>query len=250
VTQEAINPKGAVGTVTSVTSTGGSITVTNGSGPVVNVEMDVLTTKGDLLTQSAAGVFARVPVGTVGKAVVAVGGLPDYNYTRRDLLARGEGLISQNFDRMTSSNTSVLISGTVYYMLVPLYAGEIVTNVLIGVDSAGTLQTLGKVALYSKTGTQLAVSADQGNAWSAATGIYSVAMGTPFTILTTDVYYCAVLSVAGAGPGLSRSANSLSSAIAAPGGVRPCASQSGQADMPGSATFTAGPNFVPWIAVS
>lgn len=168
---------------------------------------------------------------------------------RADLLASAQGLVAQNFDRNTAANSSLNASGTVYYMLVGLYAGQTITNVVIGVDAGGTVMTLGKVGVYTTAGLQVAVSADQTTAWQVA-GMYQTALISPYVVPTTGAYYFAVLSVGATAPSLSRGANSTSSGRVIGTGVRTCASQAGQADLPASATFSDGPGFVPWVGAS
>lgn len=168
--------------------------------------------------------------------------------SRAGLVARAEGLITQNFDRSASANSTALVSGTIIFGLVGLFAGDVVTNVVIGVDGAGSGLTLSKCALYSKTGTRLAVSADQGTAWQS-TGIMVTPMGTPFPVVTTDVYYAAVLAI-GTPPSLSRSANSVSSGTQIGTGLRSVAALGAQSDMPASATVVNGGGLGPWFGIS
>lgn len=116
---------------------------------------------------------------------------------------RGEGLIAQTFPRYAAAAATVLTSGVAVATMVPLRKGQVITNVSIAINNAAVSQTLGKVGLYKKDGTRVAVTASQTTAWES-TGIKTIAFTSPYTVPDTDVYYILVLSVAGTGPGLYR----------------------------------------------
>lgn len=127
----------------------------------------------------------------------------DYNnptYTPAD-----QNLIAWTHDPATIRSTGIAtVSGTVYLMKVKIVnRSTVVTNVIIGVETAGATLTAGQslVGLYDSTGTRLAVSADQAANW-VSTGMKTVALTAPQT-LAVGTYYVAVLSVGTTPPQLS-----------------------------------------------
>lgn len=168
---------------------------------------------------------------------------------REDLMASGQGLIAQNYDRQAAGNTSIMIGGTIYFGLLPLFKDEVVTNVHISVTANGVTSTLAKCGLYDKAGNRLAISADQGTAWDTA-GIKTVPMSTPYTILADDVYFAAVIAQAATLPTLARNANNGNIPGTIGSGARPFGTQAGQTDLINPATIGAASSIGYWFGVS
>lgn len=173
----------------------------------------------------------------------------------QDISLAAQGLISQNLDRQSAGLTSsTMIDGTVYAMLVPLRAGDVVTNIsLILNGPAGADVTASKVGLYSLAGTLLASSADQGTAWQSV-GTKTVALASPYTVPATGGYYAALFAKAtttlpkpfcGAG-----SASQINGA-AIGSGAHPSGIMASQTDLPATATFTFTASLISyWVGIS
>lgn len=174
---------------------------------------------------------------------------------RQEMLTRAQGLIAETVNRNNSFTTAVLISGSVYYVSVPLLAGDVVTNLITMVGTAGVGVTVSKMGLYNaSTGARLAVSADQATAWES-TGIKTVPMVTPYVVPANGVYYAAIIAVAGTVPGFPRLLTTTGTTPATfigaiNGGIQPMAIQTGQTDLPLTATFAATAGQWPWIGVT
>lgn len=104
-----------------------------------------------------------------------------------------------------STNIPIQASGVTNLIGLPLYEGDVVTNLTF--ISGATALTMGSnadghlwFALYDPSGTLLAQTADQGGAatWAANT-VKTLALSAPQTIATTGLYYAALMVNAGTG---------------------------------------------------
>lgn len=160
-----------------------------------------------------------------------------------DILRTAQGIVAENVSRSVPVSVGALVTGTTYFMGLPLRAGTLVSNITIVVTTAGAAVTVSKVGLFSKAGVLLAVSADQGTNWHSL-GNKTIAMVTPYTVPVSDMYYVALLAVfTSTAPQVLRSTNS---AIATQFGV-PIGSgsllfgvQLSQSNMPSPATIVQG----------
>lgn len=170
---------------------------------------------------------------------------------RTQIVRQGRAIITETVDAIAMIGTAITVNGTVYYCAVGLRAGDVVTNLSIFVQTAGTVMTRSRVGLYDIAGNLLAQSADQGASWQAA-GLKTIALTAPFTILTTGLYYVAVIAIGTVQPTLSRGASSLISAPAGIGaGAIPFTGQLAQADLPNPGVIAANViSFVYWICLS
>ncbi|WP_267716801.1 glycosyl hydrolase family 28-related protein [Streptomyces sp. CoH17] len=106
------------------------------------------------------------------------------------------GLITWTHDPATlRSSSNSTTSGTVYLCKVKVSnRATIATNILIGVETAGTGLVAGQcfVGLYSSSGTLLSASADQSTAWATG-GLKTIPLSAPQT-LAVGSYYVAILA--------------------------------------------------------
>lgn len=169
---------------------------------------------------------------------------------REAVLTQAEGLKGQNFSRQSVAQQSIMIDGTAYFMGVALYPSDIITKILIVVSTAGSAVTLSKVGLYDKLGNRLAISADQGTAWQS-TGLKEVSLTSPYTVLTQDAYYIAVVSKASTTlPTLPRNGVVGQLAAAATGGIQPFGTLAGQTDLPTTAAIGTASALAYWVGWS
>ena len=171
----------------------------------------------------------------VGNRVIEIEGSPSTVDDRHEVLLAAEGLIAEVFPRLDIVASSLGIDGTVYYMAVALLAGEVVTNISVIVNTAGVTMTLSKVGLYDSAFTRLALSADQTTAWES-TGVKTIALTSPYTVLTTGLYYVAIVAKGATIPAFSRTGTVALAAVAIGSGARPFAHQTGQTDLPATGT--------------
>jgi hypothetical protein len=172
--------------------------------------------------------------------------------SRAELLATGQGLISQNYDRSIAGGGASSTDGTVFFMALGLRAADVVTKLSIAISSAGGGITTSKVGLYKKDGTRLALSADQGTAWQSS-GVKTISMITPYTVPADDLYYGAIIvkfSVASPTFLMAMQASTAGSVGEAVGsGARAYGIQAGQTDLPSPATIAVGSKAY-WIGAS
>lgn len=173
-------------------------------------------------------------------------------YTRDMLLVRGQGLINQNFPPYAATTAGLMVSQTVYFGLIGLLKGDIITNIHVAVSTTGTTTTNTFVALYNSAGNRLAVSNDLTTALDS-TGMKTLALSSAYTILSDGAYYIAILTVNGTPANcatLVRGTSNNSVMAAVGSGVKVDGTQTGQSTMPSSATISAGTTFGYWMGVS
>lgn len=126
----------------------------------------------------AAGAYTRgaIPLGNLGAA----------------------GTIAETYPReICLESNSGTTSGVAYLCPVTLYAGQVVTNITFwSATTAASGTTSLQYGLYNQRFTMLASSAVQSSyTWNATTAT-TLAMQTPFTVVTTGTYYVCILQVA------------------------------------------------------
>lgn len=153
------------------------------------------------------------------------------------LLTEAQGLKGENFYRGAPGGALQTITAqTVYFSLMGLRAGQVITNIYI-VNGAISTITLSKLGIYSTAGSRLAQSAS--NTTNLAAGINSLALSAAYTVPTTGAYYFALLVDATTpgsflrGGGVIGQPNAIGSNPVLGG------TQTAQADLPASATITA-----------
>jgi hypothetical protein len=109
------------------------------------------------------------------------------------------GSLAETMDRVycPEVNTTFGTTGQIYGQLIWLTAGTIVTNIsFYSATSAAGTPTHYAFGLYDLSRNLLASSADQLTAAWAANTIKTLAMGTPYVVPTTGLYYVAISVVA------------------------------------------------------
>jgi hypothetical protein len=158
----------------------------------------------------------------------------------------------ETFTRAETGLIQTLTGGTIYFVAIPLLAGDVATNMSITFPIAGTAMTLSKVGLYDSSGNRLAISADQGAAWAVA-GTYTVPFITPYRAGAAGLYYLAVVANGGVLPNIAR-LNTLTTAtlqaVAIGSGALPMGTLTGQTDLPATAAITAGIPIGYWAGLS
>jgi hypothetical protein len=120
-------------------------------------------------------------------------------------LYNGNIAYREPFPRWTAASNLTISSGVGNYIGIPLYAGDVVTN--LSFLSGATALTMGSnadghlwFALYDTGLSLLSQSADQGGAatWTGNT-VKTLALSSPVTVTGTGLYYAAVMVNAGTG---------------------------------------------------
>lgn len=207
-----------------------------------NHTMDGLTVRGGLALANNNGQIASVEYDRFA------------SMARVAVLQRGQGFLAETSPRGAGAfSSTIAITQVLYGMPVGLLAGDIVSNLSIAIQVAGNTVTLAKLGLYSKIGTLLASSAESGASF-ASTGMKTLAMTTPYTVVTDDLYYTAFLAVSAVTmPTPIRTAgNAIASNNAGVGSGFPFqVVQTAQTDLPATATLvTSGSGISYWIGVS
>lgn len=112
-----------------------------------------------------------------------------------------QGFLAQAFDRaLCSAVTGADGSGTLCGTLVSLKAGMVVTGAVCAVQAAAVTGTHGYLALYSKAGVRLAMSADTPALFQSG-GLRSAAFTAPYTVVADDGFFvCYLTTWSGSGP--------------------------------------------------
>lgn len=204
------------------------------------------------------GLVAPVAVSNLapGTATTFLGGtVPSYLSPRDQLLLDALGLVAQSFGDGVPNSSVTPGSNGMRFAGVPLMAGQTVTNLTVGVATAGASMTHAQLALYDRDGaTLLAQSADSPATFQGA-GLKTLPMSAAFPVVTSGLYYAAYVgSFTGSGPALScisllTTANALA-AIGA-GQIRGGFGTGNAGLAPNPAAITAaGANSLLWVAVS
>jgi hypothetical protein len=112
----------------------------------------------------------------------AVYGVDNYGITN----SKAETM-DRNF--CTEIDTAPAVTGVVCLGAIWLTAGTVVSNISVMPSATPTAPTHGFLALYNKMGTLLATGPDTtSDAWTVNV-LKTSAMGTPYTVTVTDLYY-------------------------------------------------------------
>lgn len=131
----------------------------------------------------------------------AQGGEYTYGTLITDMYGAGYGItgtLSETINRnLAGANLSALTSGTLFLQAIYLRAGMLVSNISFcsGGTAAGT-PTNRFHALYDGSRNLLAQSANQTTTAWAANTVQTLAMGTPYRVQTSGIYYLGLLVTA------------------------------------------------------
>lgn len=105
------------------------------------------------------------------------------------------GLLGWAFDPVIVTGTQILISGSIYWIKIPVRKAVTITNVRYTIATAGATLTAGQnlIGLYDATGTRLGVSADLSADWVGAVGTRETPLGAPVAV-AAGFYYAAMMS--------------------------------------------------------
>lgn len=104
-------------------------------------------------------------------------------------------LLTWTMDPAFTQAGTILTSGVLYLARIKLPENSTVTNLIASVTTGGATLTSGQNfgALYTSTGTRIAITADQSASWTGA-GAKTMALASgPYT-LTAGTYYAALLA--------------------------------------------------------
>lgn len=120
--------------------------------------------------------------------------------TRAEAHIRARGFLSENFQVNQGNATGgAATDGTVFCALVGVKPGDVINNLHIAVETAGTGSgcTLAQLALYDRAGARLAVTADSAGdrTKTESAGIKTFALTAPYTVTSnTDGLYVAFVN--------------------------------------------------------
>jgi hypothetical protein len=164
---------------------------------------------------------------------------------RTQLGVTARGLTAETFPLYVNASGQVPATQTVYYTLIGLRAGDVITNIAVSVNTAasGTAPTSIFVGLYDSAGNRVALSANlKDDAKFTSTGQKAFALTAAYTVPSDGGYYCAFLidgTFASTNVQLHRCGSNTVASAALAGGVAPHGAQTGQTSLPSSATLSA-----------
>jgi hypothetical protein len=146
------------------------------------VQSSTATAKGDLLVATAAGVLARLGVGSDGQALTAdaasAGGVKwaavsGGGSSGQDNIfpLSGYGLLVASGDPNEFQDVSGISGNTIFAARCWVPAGVAINKLCVAVHTGGTYATSAtpnQIALYDDTGTQVAITADDNTLWATA----------------------------------------------------------------------------------
>lgn len=150
-----------------------------------------------------------------------------------------QGMVAQTFDRVAVDGFTALSDQRLYLTLIPLRAGQVLTNAVIIITVAGGTLTLGKIGIYDSAFNLVAETANQTTEWET-TGTISTALTTPYTVPSTGGYYAAIVSSGTTRPTVAHGKASATTAEAVGSGLKPHGIQGSQTDLPDDASISGG----------
>jgi hypothetical protein len=169
-------------------------------------------------------------------------------------VAIARGLLAEPYPLAQVNAGRTLATQAALGVLVPVQFGTIVSGVAVCIQTAaaGTLPTGVFVALTDLTGVQLAVSADvKALANWNATGIFSFAFTTPWTVTQDGAVYAAILKNGVYGstePQIATMTAVVGSGQKLGANAAGAVTQTGQATFPTPSVWTANDSY-PWLAL-
>lgn len=202
-----------------------------------------------------AAAFGQIPTAGTGSTNYTVGNdtrlLQIYN-----MGPQMQGFLAWNYDceECTATGAGANVSGTIYLHKIYFAQGQTISNLAVGVQTAGSTLTAGQnlIGIYNSSGTRVAQSADQSGSWTS-TGFKSIAMTASYTVNTAGYHYIAILAVGTTPPAFYQNANAPSALFngnTAAGTFRHCTGGTGQTSLPASITLgsTTSSAFNSWAA--
>lgn len=171
--------------------------------------------------------------------------------TPEQVKAEAQGILGQSFSRTSGVAGTILSTGVVYAMAIPLWEGDQVAGLATSLTVAGTGQTRVELGLYDANAALLGTTSGDVKATYAASAVNvsNAFTGGAITIPRTGVYYAAVLGVGGTQPTLLRAHAVAATNNVVPGLSNPDAFiMSAQATLPATLTVTNAGSIAFWIA--
>lgn len=159
------------------------------------------------------------------------------NLDTLDWQARDHGLKGWSQDPATATSGQASVSGTIYFIKIPVREATTITNVIVTITTVGATLTAGQnlVGLYNASGTKLAESADQSTSWtSGGIGAKVIPLLTPQSV-AAGFYYAAIMSN-GTTPAQFMRGNSQSSSVVNLGSTFRYVNTTGNTSLPASFT--------------
>ncbi len=164
-----------------------------------------------------------------------------------DLRLQKHGAIGETYPLGLAANTTTMSSQAIYFGLVGVKKGSVVTGINVAVSTQGTASTSVFVALYDGASNLLASSGDLTTALDSV-GVKALAFTTPYVVPADDGVYAAIMTISGGPAVLLRAATATQSMQAINTGVKGFGIQTGQATLPNPATIAAGTTTI-WFGV-
>ena len=168
-----------------------------------------------------------------------------------DIARIGYGILSEPFPLAAAAGTTIIATGGLYLVGIPLLDGDKVSGIASSVSVVGAAQTTLFAGLYDQKGTLLGTSADVKADFATGAVNKISALTSVVSITRSGLYYAAICGVGGTQPTLVRGNATIpaldSISPAALGNPR-AAFMTGQTTLPATATFTNVGSIGLWLA--
>lgn len=174
-------------------------------------------------------------------ALYAGNGPSTFNSAMRAYIRmNGTGLKGWNYPVDSVTTNTAIVTGTVYYALMPFIAGDIVTHFYNCMTTAGAGLTLARVGINRLSDSALlASSGDLSASFNGATGNIQCTLSSPWTCPVTGDYWTSFVNVGTTGATISRCQNvSATFKVFGSNSTAFFGSQTGQTDLPNPGTIT------------
>lgn len=197
-------PAGAAANNVLVSDASGNLT--SQALPAASMPAATTSTQGAVVLDGSAADLAAsgaAAAGATGKAADGGHAHPDNGFTPSDA-----GLLAWNYDIGLAGNAAAPSNNVVNLIRINIRQAISVTNVILGVTTAGVGLTSGQnfAGIYNSSGTLIGTTADQSGNWNSA-GLKTMALtGGPFALAAgTFIWVAVVTNFATSGPLFPRS---------------------------------------------
>lgn len=159
-----------------------------------------------------------------------------------DAYLSGRGIVTQTFRQSLAVNAQLLTGGTAYGVLFPSKVGQVISNALVQITTAGSGVSLFKVGIYSKDAVTRYATGAGTNANYNSAGTPPCPIAWTNTVANDDYLAIIVATAATTLPTLARASAQTGGLVATPGAFEYCTAGTGLSDVPAAGATLASSN--------
>jgi len=168
-----------------------------------------------------------------------------------DIARIGYGILAESFPLAAAAGTTILATGGLYLVGIPLLDGDKVSGIVSSVSVVASVQTTLFCGLYNDSGVLLGTSADVKTDFGTGAVNKVAPLASTVSITRSGIYYAAICSVATTPPTMVRGTATipaLDKTLPGSFALPRAAFMTGQTTLPATATFTNAGSIGLWMA--